>query len=107
MKKLQFNIGMITLAIALMIAFGPAQAGGDLAAGEAKAAESCAGCHGAAGEGMGDNPPLAGLGKDEHFEMLKAFKDGTREGAMMQMFAAQLSEEDMLNIAAYYASLGQ
>lgn len=93
-----------TILLTLALFAGAAWAGGDAAAGEAKAA-SCAGCHGAAGEGAGDNPPLAGLDCEEHYNMLVAYKDGTREGAMMQMFASQLSEEDMKDIAAYYASL--
>ena len=79
-------------------------ASGDASAGEAVAA-NCSGCHGASGEGDANNPPLAGLDSTKHFEMLKAYKDGTREGAMMQMFVANLSEEDMKNVAAYYAAL--
>jgi cytochrome c553 len=96
----------IVALFALMAGMGTANAGGDAAAGEAKAA-NCAGCHGAAGEGMGDNPPLAGLEKAYHVEQLKAYKSGERENAMMQMFTAQLSEEDMADIAAWYATLGQ
>lgn len=102
MTKLWTTAAMLTLALFA----GAAWAGGDVAAGEAKAA-NCAGCHGAAGEGSGDNPPLAGLDCEEHYNMLVEYKAGTREGAMMQMFAGQLSEEDMRDIAAYYASLGE
>ena len=97
---------MTAFVFALMMAAGPAWAGGDAAAGETKAA-NCAGCHGAAGEGMGDNPAIAGLDAEEHFKMLQEYKEGTRGEAMMQMFGAQLSEEDMADIAAYYASLGE
>jgi len=97
---------MIALLFALMAGTGTVYAGGDAAAGEAKAA-NCAGCHGAAGEGMGDNPPVAGLDAAEHFKMLQEYKAGERGEAMMQMFTAQLSEEDMADIAAWYATLGQ
>ena len=90
--------------LSLFVCSGAALAGGDAAAGEAKAA-GCAGCHGAAGEGMGDNPPLAGLDEAYHVEQLQAYKSGAREHAMMQMLAGQLSDEDMANIAAYFASL--
>jgi len=103
MIKQWSTIGILALAMAA----GSAWAGGDAAAGEAKAAANCAGCHGAAGEGSGDNPALAGMDKEEHVNILKSYKDGSREGAMMQMFAGQLSEEDMWDIAAYYASLGE
>ena len=96
---------MIASVLTLMMSSGAVWAGGDAAAGEAKAA-GCAGCHGAAGEGNTDNPTLAGLDKAYQVEQLAAFKSGEREHAMMQMFAGQLSEEDMADIAAYYASLG-
>ena len=96
---------IIASVLALIMSSGAAWAGGDAAAGEAKAA-GCAGCHGAAGEGNADNPPLAGMDKAYHVEQLAAYKSGEREHAMMQMFVSQLSEEDMANIAAYYASLG-
>jgi cytochrome c553 len=101
MFKQWIILGMFSLA---MMA-GTAWAGGDAAAGEAKAA-NCAGCHGAAGEGMGDTPRLAGLDQKAHIAMLKEYKEGARGEGMMQMFAAQLSEEDMCDIAAYYAGLG-
>jgi cytochrome c553 len=94
----------LLIAIFMLLGANVALACGDVSAGEAKAA-NCAGCHGAKGEGAGDNPPLAGLDKAYHVEQLKAYKSGERENAMMQMFASQLSEEDMADIAAYYASL--
>ena len=56
MKRALLTMG----TFALLSIFGVAQAGGDAAAGKAKAA-SCAGCHGANGEGVKPNPALAGL----------------------------------------------
>jgi cytochrome c553 len=88
-----------------MLAASPAWAGGDAAAGEGKAA-NCPGCHGAAGEGMGENPKLAGMDEAAFIEAMNAFKSGARENAMMQMFAGQLSEQDFADLAAYYAGLG-
>ncbi|NND44293.1 MAG: c-type cytochrome [Xanthomonadales bacterium] len=86
------------------LACGPVFAAGDAEAGKEKAA-SCAGCHGAQGEGSGPNPPIAGLDADTHLQMLIEYKAGERGEALMQMFAAQLSEQDMADIAAYYACL--
>lgn len=100
------RINKSVFVFALMMAAGSAWAGGDVAAGETKAA-SCANCHGAAGEGIGDTPKLAGLDVDQHVAMLQEYKAATRGNAMMQMFAGQLSEEDMADIAAYYATLGE
>lgn len=89
---------------ALLLTAGSAWAGGDAAAGKDKAA-NCAGCHGANGEGMGDNPPIAGMEKAAFVAAMEAYKSGERENAMMQMFAQQLAEEDFHDLAAYYASL--
>ena len=95
---------LMSILFALLVVAGTTQAGGDADAGKAIAA-NCAGCHGANGEGMDPNPPIAGIEEAEHVKMLKEYKDGTREDPMMQMFVGQLSEEDMANVAAYYATL--
>lgn len=83
---------------------GTAFAGGDAAAGKAKAG-SCAGCHGANGEGVKPNPPLAGKKEDQLLQALKDYKSGKRANPAMKAFANQLSDQDMANLAAYYASL--
>jgi cytochrome c553 len=101
---MQFHKFIILGVFALLVSTQPAFAGGDATAGEAKAA-TCAGCHGAAGEGNTDNPKLAGLDEAYQVEQLMAFKSGARENAMMQMFAGQLSEQDMADVSAYYAGL--
>ena len=93
-------------AIALLMCSGAALADGDAVAGKAKAG-ACGGCHGADGAGNEDSPALAGLDAAYQVEQLAAYKSGDREHAMMQMFASQLSEEDMADLAAYYSALGQ
>ena len=95
---------MISSAIVLLMSSGTVWAGGDVAAGEGKAA-NCSGCHGADGMGNPDNPPVTGLDEAYFVEQLAAYKSGEREHAMMQMFAGQLSDEDMADLAAYYAGL--
>lgn len=100
MKKLT----VLSLIIALAAAAGAAHAGGDVAAGEAKAA-NCAGCHGLDGKGNPENPPIAGLDEEEFFALLDQFQTGERENAMMQMFADELTEQDKADLAAYYATL--
>lgn len=102
MKSTKVHTLMMSIFV---LAAGSALAGGDPAAGESKAA-NCAGCHGANGEGMGDNPALAGMDKAAFEEAMNAYKSGERENAMMQMFAGQLSDQDIHDLAAYYASLG-
>ncbi|MDX1460832.1 MAG: cytochrome c [Xanthomonadales bacterium] len=100
-----FLTGIMSLLISISSAADCAEA--DIEAGKAKADKSCARCHGANGEGSGKNPAIAGLDAEEHVSMLKAYKNGERGGAMMRMLSGKLSEQEMLDLAAYYASLGQ
>jgi len=100
MKYTLLTAGTLTL----LSIFGVAQAGGDPAAGKAKAAV-CAACHGAKGEGVKPNPPLAGLPEGRFVEAMKDYKSGKRPNPVMKSFAAPLSDQDIANLAAYYASL--
>lgn len=97
---------MFALAFVLLLATGVVQAGGDPARGQELSVD-CADCHGADGKGDPDNPPIAGLDEAKHFEMLKAYKSGelTDEDEVMLMFTEELSEQDMADLAAYYATL--
>ena len=77
----------------------------DIEAGKGKSA-ACAACHG--GTGISPTPVwpnLAGQKEQYLLAQMKAFKDGTRQNAQMAPMVANLSEEDMANLAAYYASL--
>ena len=95
---------LTSAALALLSMFGIAQAGGDVAAGKAKAG-ACAGCHGASGEGTKPNPPLAGLPEAKFVQAMKDYKSGKRPNPVMKSFAGPLSDQDFENLAAYYASL--
>ena len=94
------------LAAATMILIGMtgAHAAGDVAAGKAKAAP-CAGCHGANGEGVGPNPPLAGMAESQFVQAMEDYKSGKRPNPLMKGLATPLSAQDNANLAAYYASL--
>jgi len=95
---------LTSAALALLSMFGIAQAGGDVAAGKAKAG-ACAGCHGASGQGNKPNPPLAGLPEAKFVQAMKDYKSGKRANPVMKSFAGPLSDQDFENLAAYYASL--
>jgi cytochrome c553 len=95
---------LTSAALALLSMFGIAQAGGDPAAGKAKAGV-CAGCHGASGEGNKPNPPLAGMPEAKFVQAMKDYKSGKRANPVMKSFADPLSDQDFANLAAYYASL--
>jgi cytochrome c553 len=68
----------------------------------------CSVCHGENGEGMGFQvPALAGQKIDHFVETMTAFRDGDRENdeyGRMRFIAAQLSEDEIAAIAAYYAA---
>jgi len=99
---------MFSVMFILLLAAGAVQAGGDVASGQELSVD-CADCHGADGKGDEDNPPIAGLDEAKHFEMLKAYKSGelTDEDEIMLMFTEELSEQDMADLAAYYATLAK
>ena len=77
---------------------------GDAAAGQAKAA-LCATCHGNDGNSqLAINPKLAGQSAKYMVKQLMDFKSGARPGPTMVAMVAALSDEDMEDIAAWYAS---
>jgi cytochrome c553 len=93
-----------TIMVTSLGIVGAAQAAGDVAAGKARAA-SCNACHGANGQGVPPNPPLAGKPEAEQVKALKDYKSGARANAIMKGLAAALSDKDMEDVSAYYASL--
>lgn len=95
---------LLSAVMVFSLTIGAAQAAGDPAAGKAKAA-ACAACHGANGQGMPPNPALAGKSEDALLQALKDYKSGKRANAVMKGMTAGLNDQDMANLAAYYASL--
>lgn len=97
---------LLTLAtVAILGLSSTAMAAGDAAAGKAKAA-SCMGCHGANGvSAVPSYPNLAGQKAAYTVKQLKAFKSGARKDPTMNAMSKPLSNADMDNLAAYYASL--
>lgn len=95
-------LGLMTPALA---ADAPAAlAGGDPEAGQAKSA-ACAACHGADGNSVNPAwPKIAGQHSPYLIYALALYKDGTRQNALMNGQAMGLSEQDMQDLAAYYAS---
>ncbi len=78
---------------------------GDAEAGKAKSAV-CAACHGANGISVAPIwPNLAGQKEAYLVKQIKAFKNGERKDPSMAPMVAGLSDADIENLAAYYASL--
>lgn len=81
----------------------PLAVAGDPEAGKSKAA-ACAACHGQDGNSPSPEwPKLAGQHPGYIVAQLKQYQSGERQNAIMQGMAASLSEQDMRDIAAYYA----
>ncbi len=68
-------------------------------------AMQCAICHGSNRQGQIDTPNLEGQPAAAIYKQLRDFKAGSRTNAVMAPFAVRLSEQDMLDLAAYYAYL--
>ena len=76
-----------------------AEAGADLAT-------QCSACHGAAGISTGDNFPNLAAQKAGYIAgQLRAFRAGERSNALMNAVAASLSDIDIENLGAHFASL--
>jgi cytochrome c553 len=77
---------------------------GDAAAGEQKSA-TCAACHGADGNSQAPTfPKLAGQHADYLVHSLRQYRSGERQNAIMMPQAANLSDKDIDDLAAFYAS---
>ena len=97
---------MTETAIIIVASFGVAgvaQAAGHAAAGKDKS-PVCVGCQGDRGQGIAPNTALAGKPEADLLRALKDFKSG-RVNSVMHGLTASLSDQDIENLAAYYASL--
>lgn len=77
----------------------------DLVKGEAISTSVCAACHTAdASRGAPANPILKGQHPEYLAKQLQEFKSGKRASPIMKPIATALSEEDIRNVTAFYAS---
>ena len=104
MKALLAACAMLLCAGVLLTLPAEAQ-GGNADAGKAKAA-LCAACHGP--DGISINPlwpSLAGQQPVYLAKQIRAFRDGERVEPTMQPFVQNLTDQDVEDLAAFYASL--
>ncbi len=109
MKLLASLLTAAVLAAPVFSAFAagdaPKVAKPDLVKGEASYTAVCAACHGADGNSaIAVNPTLAQQHPEYLVKQLQEFKSGKRANAIMKGFASTLSDHDMKNVAAFYAS---
>ncbi len=107
---LKRNIYACLAALSLALVATPALAGGDVERGAALA-DTCLGCHGIVGYRNAYPsyrvPKLGGLDESYIAIALNGYKNETRGHATMQAQATTLSDQDIQDLAAYFASQGE
>jgi len=111
MKSMMQRLSISALcSAALLLSMGPANAAGDAEAG-AKKAHTCLGCHGV--EHYVNTyptykvPRVAGQHEAYIVSALQAYRSKARGHLTMQANAANLTDQDIADIAAYFASKGK
>src|SRR5215510_9401089 len=95
----------VALAGAFALAVTPSTALADTAAGRAKA-QMCAPCHGTNGLAVAPNTPhLAGQPQSYLVDQLNAYRSGRRTHEVMSIVAKPLTDADIADLAAWFASL--
>jgi len=98
-KLVLFTVGIVFLA--------PSAWAADIEAGQQRAA-TCFSCHGPDGISLNPTyPNLAGQSADYLSKQLNAFRSGDRKDPIMTPMVQSLSDQDVDNVAAFFASLGK
>lgn len=110
MPESNISLFLATLLGLIMMLSGPVRAEGDAARGMVQA-QTCLGCHGIEGYKNAYptyRVPMLGGQTAEYIVMaLKAYKRGERRHDTMQAQAATMTDQDMEDVAAYFASFGE
>ena len=95
-----------SIMITLFGTMPTASVAADIAAGKAKASVTCAMCHGPLGQSMQPNVPnLSGQPEIYTVEQLRHYRSGKRSHEVMSLMAKPLTDSEIDNLAAWYASL--
>jgi cytochrome c553 len=102
------RLGLTAVVATAALLASPAFATGDAAAGKQKTV-MCAGCHGIPGyktayPSVYNVPKLGGQHAGYIVKALQGYKSGERSHPTMRAIAADLSDKDMADLAAYYAA---
>lgn len=91
-------------AIGIGFSVSQAHAEGDATRGEARAA-TCAACHGPGGQSRSPAvfPTIAGIEAERMVELLQAYRSGEKNNPIMMPQAQGLSDQDILDLAAYFS----
>jgi cytochrome c553 len=97
MRKILMLTALTSLALSVQAA--------DVESGKVMASTVCAACHGANGVSVSSRiPHLAGQRAAYVTSQLEAFQSGSRKSELMAIVAKQLSADERLNVAAYFAA---
>jgi cytochrome c553 len=103
MKHSRATALLVVLAAACPVL--AADARGDPAKAQSIVNSVCAACHGADGNSpLPVNPSLAGQHASYLYKQLSDYKAGRRKNAVMNSMVAALSDDDLRNLAAYFAA---
>jgi cytochrome c553 len=95
----------LTVVLAALSLAGTAAAA-DLEAGRVRAAQACAVCHGQLGVSTApDAPNLAGQPALYVASQLRAYRNGSRKHEVMGVISKTLSDDDINNLAAWFAAI--
>ena len=102
MCKKRLCFGVITIVLLLQVFSGVYAA--DIQAGKVKSTQ-CAICHGENGEGNGaPKSKISGMDTEKFIKLVNDYKTGVCKNVMMERFTRKLSDQDIENLAVYYAA---
>ena len=105
MRRDRTGLAIVCACAAIAVAAAQAAAAGDAKAGRQKALQ-CQTCHGLDGQAkLPEAPNLAGQTQIYLVKALKDYRSGARRNDMMSVIARSLSDQDVDNLAAYYAAI--
>ena len=98
-------LAIVPVCAAIAVAAAQAAAAADVKAGRQKALQ-CQTCHGLDGLAkLPDAPNLAGQNEIYLAKTLKDYRSGVRQHEMMSLVSRNLKDEDIADLAAYYAAI--
>ncbi len=100
----RLRIALCASLLAVFASAAPAAPKGDAAAGAIKS-KPCAACHGADGDKTldGQYPRIAGQYADYLVRSMQEYRNGRRDNAIMAGFVKELSDQDLADLASFYA----
>ena len=101
------NLTRILVAMVTLLLGAPTVIAADAAAGEQTyLARGCIGCHGPAGKSPNPDIYPSTAGKDAAYitEQINAFRNGSRSNPLMSPMVMGLTDDDVVNLAAYLSA---